>query len=235
MQDYLRITELNYHPTDPTSAEQTAGYDNDDDFEFLELLNTGPVTLDLTGVQFIAGIDFTFPDAAQLDPGEFLVLASNPDAVQFRYGLQVDVAGQYAGRLANGGEQLTLADSFGAAIVDFKYGDSEAPGWPTQADGLGSSLEVIDVDGDYNDSNNWLASAPSPGSAPFGPTSPGDFDADGDVDGDDLDLWETGFGRMTGANLGRRRFRRRRRRRRVRLLELATEQPSQRLRRCALG
>ncbi|MEM9656721.1 MAG: lamin tail domain-containing protein, partial [Planctomycetota bacterium] len=147
LQDYLRITELNYHPTEPTSAEQAAGYDDQDDFEFVELLNTGPVTLDLTGVQFVDGIDYTFGDAVQLEPGEFLVLAANSAAVQFRYGLEVDVAGQYDGSLRNSGEQLVLADAFGATILDFTYGDSDAPGWPDAADGLGSSLVVVDADG----------------------------------------------------------------------------------------
>src|SRR5439155_26426539 len=52
----LRITEINYHPAPPpTNSPYTA-----DDFEFIELQNTGPTTLDLNGVRITGGIDFTF-------------------------------------------------------------------------------------------------------------------------------------------------------------------------------
>lgn len=172
LQDYLRITELNYHPADPTLEEQQAGYTDAENFEFLELFNTGPVTLDLAGVQFLEGIDFTFPGTTYLDPGAFLVLASNPDAVQARYGSEIGVVGQYDGQLKNSGEQVILADLFGQVILDFTYGDSGEPGWPDRADGMGSSLEVLDVQGDYSNASNWRASSElggTPGSPGEGP------------------------------------------------------------------
>ena len=33
LQDYLRITELNYNPYDPTAAEIAQGFDENNDFE----------------------------------------------------------------------------------------------------------------------------------------------------------------------------------------------------------
>ncbi|NLF32423.1 MAG: lamin tail domain-containing protein [Planctomycetes bacterium] len=47
--DDVRITELMYHPA------------GDAGIEFIELMNTGPLDLDLTGLRLAGGIDFTFP------------------------------------------------------------------------------------------------------------------------------------------------------------------------------
>jgi len=56
-QKYLRITELMYHPKDPC---QSSSYDGED-FEFIELKNIGPDTLNLAGVKFTDGITYNFP------------------------------------------------------------------------------------------------------------------------------------------------------------------------------
>jgi hypothetical protein len=54
-QRYLRISEMMYHPADPC---QGSGYDSED-FEFIELKNIGPGTLDLGGIKFTDGISFS--------------------------------------------------------------------------------------------------------------------------------------------------------------------------------
>jgi CotH protein/Big-like domain-containing protein/chitobiase/beta-hexosaminidase-like protein/lamin tail-like protein len=52
----LRITEINYHPAaPPTNSPYSA-----EDFEFIEVQNTGASTLDLNGFRISGGIDFTF-------------------------------------------------------------------------------------------------------------------------------------------------------------------------------
>ena len=61
LQNYLRITEVMYNPL-------PGGY------EFIEVQNTSAsITLDLAGVKFTQGVDFTFPSAT-LAPGAFLVV-----------------------------------------------------------------------------------------------------------------------------------------------------------------
>ena len=70
--DHLRITEINFHPADPTFAELEEIPDaEDNDFEFIELVNTSATqSLNLAGVQFVEqvlnndnqGISFTFGD-----------------------------------------------------------------------------------------------------------------------------------------------------------------------------
>lgn len=52
----LRITELNYHPANPPTNSPYG----DEDFEFVELQNTGTNIINLAGVQLGGGIDFTF-------------------------------------------------------------------------------------------------------------------------------------------------------------------------------
>ena len=99
------------------------------------------------------GLSVPFPTTGfPLLPGERVVVVGDTDAFAARYGDRFDgepirVAGEFTKRLDNGGERLTLADSFGRVIVDFEYDDSND--WPgpfgwDMADGNGSSLELID-------------------------------------------------------------------------------------------
>ncbi|MBN2474814.1 MAG: lamin tail domain-containing protein [Pirellulales bacterium] len=64
----LVISELNYNPYAPAAAEEAAGYTDNDDFEFIELGNVGSETIDLTGVEFVDGIAFTFGSQAKSAP-----------------------------------------------------------------------------------------------------------------------------------------------------------------------
>ena len=45
----LAISEIMYHPADPSAAEVAAGFTNSDDFEFLEFVNIGPRARELDG------------------------------------------------------------------------------------------------------------------------------------------------------------------------------------------
>jgi hypothetical protein len=166
--DYLRLTELMYHPPAPTAAERAAGFSSAEDFEFIELLNTGPTNVSLIGVRFIAGVTFDFSTAAitNLAPAQRVLVVANETAFACRYGTNLPIAGAYAGHLDNKGEQVRLVDAWNNVILDFTY--YPAAGWPTAADGGGSSLEVLDVNGDYNDPHNWQASL-IPGGTPGSP------------------------------------------------------------------
>ncbi len=159
VQEFLRITELHYHPAAPTETETAAGYDNADDFEFIELYNTSADrTLDLTNVAFTNGIDYRFEldDIPQLAPQSVMLLVSNRAAFELRYGSGLPVFGEYTGNLRNGGERIQLTNANGNTILDFEYSDVDP--WPQEPDGNGPSLQVINVFGDYNDPANWKAS-----------------------------------------------------------------------------
>jgi hypothetical protein len=156
--DYLRITELMYHPPPPTAAELAAGFSDAEDFEFIELLNTGPTNIPLVGVRFTMGVTFDFSTAAitNLNPGQRVLVVAKRPSFAFRYGANLPVAGAYAGHLDNKGERVQLVDAWNNVILDLTY--QPDGGWPSAADGGGSSLEVLDVNGNYNDAGNWQAS-----------------------------------------------------------------------------
>ncbi len=145
----LTVTEVMYHPADPSAEEIAAGFTDADQFEFIELMNTGTSRVNLYGCRFTSGFDFTFdltvsPGLLELNPGERLLLVKNPEAFAFRHGTAAAsrVAGKFGGndQMNNAGETITLTGADGAAILSFTYSDT-AP-WP-DADGNGFSLVLI--------------------------------------------------------------------------------------------
>ena len=160
-QRWLRITEIDYHPPGDGLAE------------FIELHNTSTNTvLDLEGVHFSAGVEFTFGPGASLASGAFALVVRDASAFALLHGGGLPVTGvfQNASSLANGGERVALDDATGSTIQELTYGDS-AP-WPPAADGLGSSLHFVLGSSGPPESPRWFARAPDPALAPA--------DSDGD-------------------------------------------------------
>ncbi len=147
----LVITEIMYHPQDQGQADG-------DRFEFLELKNIGTDILDLSGVHFTSGIDFTFTNGTVLAPGQFAVLVHDPASFQSNYP-SIKVDGVYAGQLANNGDELTLVHAIGTPLFSVKY-DSRAP-WPATADGMGFSIVPMNpnANSDPDNAAHWRASA----------------------------------------------------------------------------
>ncbi len=160
--DNLRITELMYNPADPPPGNPN----NNDDFEFIELKNIGPNTLDLTYVSLTDGVGFNFidGDVTSLDPCDFVLVVSNKAAFESRYGTGVSskIAGEYIGQFDNGGEKVELTDYWNGTLAEFTYNDGR--GWPLAADGAGHSLVPLDsavADEPYGSlkyGGNWRAS-----------------------------------------------------------------------------
>jgi len=113
--------------------------------EFLELINIGPRPIDLTGVAFVAGVQFAFSNGSitTLAPGGRVLVVGNRAAFEAVHGSGQPVAGEFAAgtRLSNGGERLTLLDRAGGVIADFSYGI--ALPWPPETGGPGWSLTLI--------------------------------------------------------------------------------------------
>ena len=203
----LRVAELHYHPADPTLDEILAGYGDAEAFEFVELVNIGPLPVDLTEVAFVRvdigtarqGIDFAFADADQqlLAPGERVVVVRDLDAFRLRYGSGPTVAGVWDGGLSNSREQLTL--QAGSTIIQqFSYDDD----WHPSTDGRGPSLEIVDATAAldrWSEAAGWLPSSESRGT-PSSPAIAGDFDGNRIVDDNDIDQLMARL-RLGGASL----------------------------------
>ncbi|MEZ6117875.1 MAG: lamin tail domain-containing protein [Pirellulaceae bacterium] len=162
VQDALRISEINYNPHDALTQFGEAAVDNDE-FEFIEFTNIGAEAIDLAGVKLIRadvggdmeGVEFSF-GSQRLLPNQRVVVVQDRTAFQSRYENDVALAvgsgpgtaeGEFAGRLGNDGETLTVVDADGAIVQQIRYNDNSE--WPDRADGRASSLvwqgEAFDV------------------------------------------------------------------------------------------
>lgn len=159
----LVATEINYHPADPSVDEMNSGFLDQDDFEFIEMMNISAETIDLSGVRFSEGVDFAFPFAKMLAPGERVLVVKNSAAIQERYpAVMVSaIAGEFQNDsgLKNSSERVTLLSATDEVIFSIKYID-ESP-WPESADGAGASLTLIDPfsNPDSGQGTQWRSSA----------------------------------------------------------------------------
>ena len=168
----LKITEIHYNPINVDTIDG-------DQFEFVEIKNTGSSTIHLGGLQFIDGIKFEFPDESQLRPHEFIVLTSNNLNFYRRYGFSA--FGEYKGNLDNNGEWLVFTTTTNDTIISLRYNDGGE--WPALADGDGYSLVPIlnDPTGEQINPKDWRASysiGGSPGSDDISPVVVDDEDDD---------------------------------------------------------
>ncbi len=144
----LRITEIMYH------------HPLGDALQYVELTNTGATTLNLAGVSFTNGIDFTFPLGFTLAAGAQCVVAANVDVFTARYGSGTPIAGTFIGNLDNSGETLaiTLAPPFDANILSFDYRGN----WYAAADGGGGAILLVSnttAISDFKNRSSWTSTA----------------------------------------------------------------------------
>jgi PKD repeat protein len=135
----LVITEIMYNPPEGGT----------DSLEFVEVYNHDNVSVDMEGYYFSDGIDFTFP-AMMLDPGEYVVLATDSAAFVDFYGVMAYDAG---GALSNGGETIIIRNNYGMIVDSVTYDDADP--WPTEPDGTGPSLRFCDPGLDNSIPDYW--------------------------------------------------------------------------------
>ncbi len=155
-QAQLRISEIMYAPSAPTAAELTIFPTlSASDFEFIELVNTGTTSLDLSNAQFTEGVSLTFPAGTNIAPGQRVIVVSNLAAFELRYGNTLPLVGVYTGNLNNGGEQIQIIDAVGENVLEFTYSDD----WYPPTDGDGYSLVMLNPQStpvtDFDISANW--------------------------------------------------------------------------------
>ena len=161
----LLVSELNYHPADPSPDELAVDPSfRASDFEFLELLNNSDQPLTLTGLTVADEVRFAFPTGTDtiLDPGQRLLLVHNAIAFAARYGTRLDIGGVYTGKLNNGGGRLTIMAPGGSPVFELTYSDD----WHPTTDGQGFSLVAKRVvpPGAESAADDWRPSWESHGS-----------------------------------------------------------------------
>ena len=148
------INEVMYH-----------ALDDDPDREYVELYNRGGSTVGMSGWGFTRGVNYVFPTGTALGPGEYLVVARNPEFIEQVHGLpvgsvhgpeQTDEAVGAFGALRGSGERITLKDGLGRTVDTIRIRDGGE--WPRWGDGLGSSVELVDPHQDNRFGQAWDAS-----------------------------------------------------------------------------
>ncbi len=158
--DSLVISKIMYHPLPPGEDELAVLPSAEEaDFEWIEIMNIGSGSLDLTDLRFTKGIEFDFINGSKtaIAPGERLVIVANEEAFNLRHGYAATpefVIGEFSKNLSNGGELVKLSFGAGTLIREVEYNDKFP--WPDASDGSGASLVL--VDGFGADGGDWRPS-----------------------------------------------------------------------------
>jgi hypothetical protein len=153
--------------------------------EFIELLNNSPRALNLRGVRFVEGINYTFPTNREtlLASGERIVLVRDLFRFQQQYGREIAVSGIYSGGLSRDGERLTFVagSNVTSVVSSFTYG-TQAP-WPESAN---SSLVLAHPELGVGNPLAWRLSSVAVGTPGGSDSSSFSGTPSDDVDGDGL-------------------------------------------------
>jgi hypothetical protein len=147
----LVISKIHYNP--PGAGNLT---------QFVEVMNIAAENIDVSGVHFDIGIQFTFPTSPLLAPGGRLLIVRS--LADFNTAYPSVPAAQIAGVFANGtalntgGEQLQLLAASDATIRNFSYNNKDP--WPESPDGSGPCLVLMrpTTNPDHSLGTNWRAS-----------------------------------------------------------------------------
>ena len=127
------------------------------DEQWIELYNRGSAPVDLSQWKLADAVRFEFATGTTIDPGSYLVVARNSDALAAKHPEVADsIIGSFSGGLSNRHENISLLDAHGNPADEVHYYDGGR--WPAEADGGGASLELRDPDADNSKAESWAPS-----------------------------------------------------------------------------
>lgn len=150
-EDSLVINEINYN--------SDGGFDPGD---WVEFYNPHPYPLDISGWIFKDEDDaheYEFPAETVIEQEGYLVLANDTAAFDSLFPDVDNYLGPMGFGLSGNGELIRLYDNDGTLIDTVLY-DDEDP-WPTEPDGGGATLELINPAWDNALPESWAASEPN--------------------------------------------------------------------------
>jgi len=100
--------------------------------------------------------NFIIPENTILSAGEYLVLCKDSYSFTALFPSVTNFIGDFDFGLSAGGELIRLFDSNGNLVDSVIYDDADP--WPAEADGGGSTLELISPFLDNSAADNWVAS-----------------------------------------------------------------------------
>ena len=154
--DYgIVINEINYRSSAIFNPE-----------DWLELYNTTSegVEIGLWSFKDDNNNVFIFPENLKIGSGEYLVLCKNYQMFSQFFPGVTNVIGDFGFGLSGGGELLRLFDANEQLVDQVEYNDIYP--WPTEPDGTGPTLELINPYVENDIASNWASSIAngSPGS-----------------------------------------------------------------------
>jgi hypothetical protein len=154
----VMVSELHFHPEDPSFEEMAYGYLDADEFEFIEIHNPGTTTYTLDGLRFVDGVDFDFTRSSmsRLSPGASLLVVKNRVAFEMRYGKGLPIAGEFIGNFSNSGERVALANNENQVLIEFSYDDDDSVF--KSGDGSGYTLIAVEDADNPNEATYWKTS-----------------------------------------------------------------------------
>ena len=139
------INEINYNSSQ-----------SEDTKDWVELYNAGISTVNLKNWVITdagPGTGYVFPMNFNLSPGMYIVVCRNLTAFRLFFPRVANVTGDMDFGLSSSGDNINLYDPDGN-LVDFVSYSSNAP-WPTDANGTGKTIELMDPFSDNNVGKNW--------------------------------------------------------------------------------
>ena len=171
------VSEIHYNPDGP-----------DENFEFIQIRNSGPGAQDLSNWRLRGEVDFDFSSGSSIGSGGvLLILGFDPadpvlmDAFELEYPASAGMASvgpwSAGAKLDDGGGTIKLQRPdalftpagggvpFHPMLVEDTVHYDDESGWPVAADGAGASLKRVSDLAFGDDPGNWMAQDPPLGSA----------------------------------------------------------------------
>jgi len=145
------INEIMYNP--PESGTDTN--------EYIEIYNSGAISVSMSNWYFDEGVVFTFPTDAAISPNGYVVIAVKTNILWQTYPVSLANADEvyewHSGGLNNTGEDIDLRDSESNQIDYVNYKNTSP--WPSiPSASAGPSIELINPLLENNNGYNWLKS-----------------------------------------------------------------------------
>lgn len=142
------INEINYNSSDLFNPD-----------DWVEIYNPSDSIFNIGSWIFKDEADdhiFTIPEGTIMNPGEFLVLCRDTISFKNFFPNVNSYVGDFSFGLSGGGELIRLYNNFDMLMDSLTYDDDDP--WPSESDGYGPTLELINPLNDNGRYSNWSVS-----------------------------------------------------------------------------